>query len=101
MALNISNPVYHQVSLTKPNENPMINTVSINGKQYNLDTSNPKEMHLYNQYIAIQKKMIIAKLEYEQLDVAYQVFGQNLLNSINNKEQDSSKEKDISEKEGK
>jgi len=91
MSLLISDQVRHTFASVagKEKQGPMINTVTINNKQYNLDTQDPKEMHLYNQFIALEKKIIIAKLEYEHLDVAYQVFGQNLLNSINNKTKES------------
>jgi len=96
MTLNISPPTHHKFAslASKSIQGPMVNTVVIGDKQYNLDTADPKEMHLYNQYKALEKKMIIAKLEYEQLDVAYQVFGQHLLRSINSKGEEDSKKKD-------
>jgi len=96
MGLEISNQIYHDLTnLAKQGIDPKINTVSIDGKQYNIDTSNKKEMHLYNQLIALEKKMIIAKYEFEQLDVAYQVFAQHLLKSVNSKEEEQSEDKEI------
>lgn len=94
MALQISNPVYHEIAgIAKQGIDPKINTVSIDGKQYNIDTANKKEMHLYNQLIALEKKMIIAKYDFEQLDVAYQVFAQNLLKSVNSRGEERPEDK--------
>lgn len=96
MTLNISNPVYHNLEkLAKKGIDPKINTISIDGKQYNIDTANKKEMHLYNQLIALEKKMVVAKYDYEQLDVAHQVFAQHLLKSVNSRGEEQPEDKDV------
>ena len=62
------------------------NTITVNGKEHEVDTTNPMQVHLINQIGAIEQKKNNLRLELELLEMAHHGYSTKLEEALMNED---------------